>query len=68
MTNIIEQKSQVREMSVLEQINQKETVYVCYDFELIRQFGTPSHSQALAYCRINNCNYSTYPPKTFTED
>jgi len=59
---------QKREPSVMERINQKETVYICYDFENIIQFGTASHAQALAYCRINNCNYSTYPPKTYTED
>lgn len=59
---------QKRELSVMERINQKETIYICYDFENIKMFGTPSHSQALKYCRLNNCNYSTYPPKTFIED
>lgn len=58
---------QKRELSVMERINQKETVYICYDFELEKQFGTPSHAQALKFCRLNNCKYSTYPPKTYTE-
>jgi len=59
---------QKRTQSVMERINQKETIYICYDSELKTMFGTPSHSQALKYCRLKNCNYSTYPPKTYTED
>jgi hypothetical protein len=60
---------QKREMSAMERINQKETIYICYNENNNNiMFGTPSHSQALKFCRINNCNYSTYPPKTYTED
>jgi hypothetical protein len=69
MTNLVETKTGIRAQSVLERINQKETVYICFDdSEQKALFGTPSQSQALKFCRLNNCNYSTYPPKTFTED
>ena len=53
-------------ISVMERINQKETVYICYDDDNRILFGTPSETQAQKYCRINNCSYSTYPVKTFT--
>jgi hypothetical protein len=59
---------QKREMSVLERINQKETVYICFDDDCNVLFGTPSKYQAIIYCRLNNCNYSTHPPKCYTED
>lgn len=65
--NKIEIKTyQKKELSILERINQKETIYICYDFELLPMFATPSLAQALRYCRLNQCNYSTYPPKTYT--
>lgn len=56
-----------RELTPMERINQKETVYICYDSELLVQFGTPSLSQAIKFCRLNNCKYSTYPPKCYTD-
>lgn len=62
------QTQEKRELSVMERINQKETIYICYNFELQKQFGTASLAQALKFCRLNDCKYSTYPPKTYTED
>ena len=59
---------QQRELSVIERINQKETIYICFDGNDNIMFGTPSIGQAMQFCRLNNCNYSTYPPKTYTED
>jgi len=43
-----------RQPTVLERINKKEVVYLCYDCELLPQFGTASYSQALKYARLNN--------------
>jgi hypothetical protein len=59
---------QQKNMSVIERINQKEVIYICYDENDFIMFGTPSKSQALKFCRLNKCSYSIYPPKTYTED
>jgi hypothetical protein len=59
---------QQKNMSVIERINQKEVIYICYDENNNIIFGTPSNSQALKFCRLNKCSYSAYPPKTYTEE
>ena len=56
-----------REMSVLERINQKETVYLCYDCEMNPTFGTASYAQACRYARENEQNFSIYPAGTYSE-
>jgi hypothetical protein len=56
-----------REKTVLERINEKETVYICYNpitEEVL--FGTPSYGQALRFSRINNCEFSIHPPNCYT--
>lgn len=59
---------QKKEISVMERINQKEIIYICFDENENIMFGTPSIGQAMKFCRLNKCSYSIYPPKTYTED
>ena len=56
-----------RELSVLERINQKETIYLCYDCKLNPTFGTASYAQACRYARENNQKFSIYPVGTYSE-
>jgi len=67
MTNIVKFKQAERQLSVLERINKKEIVYLCYDCELMPCFGTASYAQACRYARENNCKISEYPIGTYTE-
>ena len=58
-----------KKQTVLERINQKETVFLCVNEETQEpMFGTPSRTQAQKFARLNKCFISEYPPKTYTEE
>jgi hypothetical protein len=55
---------EIKISSAMERINQKETIYICYDKDGV-QFGSASESQARIYARLNKCEISIYPPKCY---
>jgi len=67
--SVIEIKAQgQRELSVMEKINQKSTVYLCVDCELCPCLCTPDIRAARRYAAEHFCTISEYPPGTYTED
>ena len=49
-----------------EELNKTKVVFQCYDCELQPTLTTADRSEAIKYCKANNCNYSEYPIGTYS--
>jgi hypothetical protein len=50
-----------------EEINQKKPVYLAYDCEQLPRLISANLQDVVRYCKVHNCNYSTYPVGTYSE-